>query len=167
MRPAQQDADELYNSFSASIKDALSGPSIIPATQWDSLLGLEIETTITCEECPEEPPVVKLDKRDKIACNIRTQACSSSDSSTAVPKYRQTPSSNMPCEFPSAYSPAGSEIGWQVIASNLTAPQLCRRGVKATMASAPLHAGGKQDPRARVAPPSHHPLALRPLQSRR
>ena len=83
MRPAQQDADELYNSFSASIKDALSGPSIIPATQWDSLLGLEIETTITCEECPEEPPVVKLDKRDKIACNIQgsQQADSTSQAS--------------------------------------------------------------------------------------
>lgn len=82
MRPAQQDADELYNRFAQSIKDALSGPSIIPATQWDSLLGVEIETTMTCEECAEEPAVVKIDKSDKIVCNI--QGSQQSDSTAKV-----------------------------------------------------------------------------------
>ena len=47
-RPAQQDAEELYNAITQSVQVALSEPSILPATDWESILGLEMEETLTC-----------------------------------------------------------------------------------------------------------------------
>ncbi|CAM9673788.1 unnamed protein product [Heterosigma akashiwo] len=37
----------------------------------DALFGLEVEETLTCEECPEEPAVVRSDLVRKLVCNIQ------------------------------------------------------------------------------------------------
>ena len=70
-RPAQQDAEELYNSIAQSIQMALSEPSIIPATHWESLLGLEMEETLTCTENDSEKSIIKTEKINKLICNIQ------------------------------------------------------------------------------------------------
>ena len=54
-RPQQQDAEELLSEIARSIQTALSEPSILPASNWGSLLGLEMEETWVCNETDAEP----------------------------------------------------------------------------------------------------------------
>lgn len=70
-RPAQQDAEELYNALAQSIQEALREPSILPATDWESILGVEMEETLTCTECDEEAVIKKTEKVNKLVCNIQ------------------------------------------------------------------------------------------------
>jgi ubiquitin carboxyl-terminal hydrolase 14 len=70
-RPQQQDAEELYNAFTQAIKAALSQPSLLPGSDFQSLLGIETEDTLKCEESAEEEPIVSQDKVDKLVCNIQ------------------------------------------------------------------------------------------------
>ena len=70
-RPAQQDAEELYNALAQSVQLALSEPSILPATNWESILGLEMEETVTCTESDAEAAIVKTEKVNKLVCNIQ------------------------------------------------------------------------------------------------
>ena len=44
-KPQQQDAEELLSEVAKSVQTALSEPSILPASSWGSLLGLEMEET--------------------------------------------------------------------------------------------------------------------------
>ena len=38
----------------------------------DAILGCEMEETLTCDECPDEPPIVKTDAARKLVCNIQS-----------------------------------------------------------------------------------------------
>jgi len=77
--PAQQDAEELYVAITQSIQAALSEPSIIPATTWDSLLGLEMQETLVCTESDAEAAIVKTEKVNKLVCNIQNSLLSGSN----------------------------------------------------------------------------------------
>ena len=79
-KPAQQDAEELYNAITQSIQAALSGPSILPATTWDTLLGIEMEETLACSESEAEAPVVTTSEVTKLVCNIQSSLTSSTTS---------------------------------------------------------------------------------------
>ena len=70
-RPQQQDAEELYNALAQSISVSLAGPSLLPATTFDSLLGIEMETTLQCEESADEAKSVGTDKVNKLVCNVQ------------------------------------------------------------------------------------------------
>lgn len=70
-RPAQQDADELYNEITRSIEAALSEPSILPASSWESVLGLEMEETLVCTETDAEPEQVNTEIVNKLVCYIQ------------------------------------------------------------------------------------------------
>jgi len=77
--PAQQDAEELYVAMTQSIQAALSEPSILPATSWDSLLGLEMQETLVCSESDAEAAIVKTEKINKLVCNIQNSLLSGSN----------------------------------------------------------------------------------------
>lgn len=70
-RPQQQDAEELYNALTQSFKSALSQPSLLPGSDYGSLLGIETEDTYKCEESSDEQPTLSVDKVDKLVCNIQ------------------------------------------------------------------------------------------------
>jgi len=77
--PAQQDAEELFNAITQSMQVALSEPSILPATHWDSMLGLEMEETLVCAESDAEAAIVKTEKVNKLVCNIQNSLLSGSN----------------------------------------------------------------------------------------
>lgn len=70
-RPQQQDAEELFNALAQSISVALAGPSLLPATNFDSLLGIEMENTLKCEESADESESLSKDKVNKLVCNVQ------------------------------------------------------------------------------------------------
>ena len=70
-RPQQQDAEELFNALAQSIGAALAGPSLLPATSFDSLLGIEMENTLKCDESGDEPESISKDKVNKLVCNVQ------------------------------------------------------------------------------------------------
>ena len=70
-RPQQQDAEELYNAFTQAFKAALSQPSLLPGSDFASILGIETEDTFKCEESSDEVSVMSTDKLDKLVCNIQ------------------------------------------------------------------------------------------------
>mmetsp|Transcript_5254 Transcript_5254/g.7263 ORF Transcript_5254/g.7263 Transcript_5254/m.7263 type:complete len:526 (-) Transcript_5254:361-1938(-) len=72
----QQDAEELYSAVQSTLAQNLTERYCLPelggASNFiDALFGLEVEETLTCEECPEEPPVVRTDLIRKLVCNIQ------------------------------------------------------------------------------------------------
>ncbi|KAA0147905.1 hypothetical protein FNF27_00746 [Cafeteria roenbergensis] len=84
--PRQQDSDEFQNALlgdlaTALVKPPAAGPAPLApplrgsgrsANVVDSLLGLELDTTMTCDEAPDaEPPVRRTDTQLKLVCNIQ------------------------------------------------------------------------------------------------
>jgi ubiquitin carboxyl-terminal hydrolase 14 len=79
-KPAQQDSEELFNSIAQSVQAALGASSIIPGTSWDSLLGLQMEETLTCTESAAEEPLVRSESANKLICNIQNSLTSGTSS---------------------------------------------------------------------------------------
>eukprot|EP00607_Mallomonas_marina_P006421 CAMPEP_0182428190 /NCGR_PEP_ID=MMETSP1167-20130531/21376_1 /TAXON_ID=2988 /ORGANISM="Mallomonas Sp, Strain CCMP3275" /LENGTH=535 /DNA_ID=CAMNT_0024610931 /DNA_START=66 /DNA_END=1670 /DNA_ORIENTATION=+ len=63
----QQDAEELYNIVTQSLAGALTDTE----TKFDTILGLEMEETLTCTESSLEPEVKRKDQVNKLVCNIQ------------------------------------------------------------------------------------------------
>eukprot|EP00620_Florenciella_sp_RCC1587_P010130 CAMPEP_0182582666 /NCGR_PEP_ID=MMETSP1324-20130603/53214_1 /TAXON_ID=236786 /ORGANISM="Florenciella sp., Strain RCC1587" /LENGTH=511 /DNA_ID=CAMNT_0024799159 /DNA_START=51 /DNA_END=1586 /DNA_ORIENTATION=- len=74
--PKQQDAEELLSTTLSTISQSLKTPHGIPdlggaSNLIDALFGMEMETTDTCDECPEEPPVTETRTDRKLTCFIQ------------------------------------------------------------------------------------------------
>ena len=75
--PQQQDSEELYSEVMTSLCQCLKEPRGIAdlggaSNLVDALFGCEIEETLTCDECPDEPKIVKTDLSRKLVCNIQS-----------------------------------------------------------------------------------------------
>jgi len=78
----QQDAEELFVSIAQLLSNTLREPHGLPdlgnATNlFDALFGFQVEETLTCEECKDEPPVLKYNQIRNLVCNIQGGAGSS------------------------------------------------------------------------------------------
>ena len=63
----QQDAEEFYNTLTSVVQREVDyGP--IP---FSSLLGIELEETLTCQETDQEPAITRKESVNKLVCNIR------------------------------------------------------------------------------------------------
>jgi ubiquitin carboxyl-terminal hydrolase 14 len=94
--PAQQDAEEFFSGLLTQAATAsLPMDSVIPSSTslgasnlMDAIFGMAMEETMTCNETPEEPPVVKRDLLRKLTCNIQggtaTEASSSAVASSGA-----------------------------------------------------------------------------------
>jgi len=72
----QQDAEELYSAVQSTLSQTLTEPYCLPelggASNFiDALFGVEVEETLTCEECPDEPAITRTDLCRKLVCNIQ------------------------------------------------------------------------------------------------
>lgn len=68
---AQQDADEMWTQTISSLHSALQIPGDSTGASFvDKYLATDLQQTLTCDEAPEEPPVVKTDRVFKLDCNI-------------------------------------------------------------------------------------------------
>lgn len=64
----QQDAEEFFSSIAGCFRQALpDGPS---RNSFESVMGVELETTDVCQESADEPPVVRRERPGKLVCNI-------------------------------------------------------------------------------------------------
>ena len=64
----QQDAEEFFSSIAGCLRQALpGGPS---PNSFESVMGVELETTDVCQESADEPPVVRRERPGKLVCNI-------------------------------------------------------------------------------------------------
>jgi len=61
--PMQQDAEELYSNLLAALHDM--------GLKINDLFGIKMTETLTCNDIPEETPVVKQDLHRKLTCNIQ------------------------------------------------------------------------------------------------
>lgn len=71
-----QDAEEFYSSTQQALSDTLKKPhglsELGPSNNLvDALFGIEMEQTLTCDESPEEQPIVTTDLSRKLVCNIQ------------------------------------------------------------------------------------------------
>lgn len=63
----QQDAEEFYNTLTSAIQREVDR---CPIT-FNTLLGVELEERLTCQETDQEAPVTKREAVNKLVCNIR------------------------------------------------------------------------------------------------
>lgn len=63
----QQDAEEFFNTIMHSMSAALAASN----QSLDKYMGFEVEETLRCLECPEEPPSVRVERLNKLVCNIQ------------------------------------------------------------------------------------------------
>lgn len=68
----QQDAEEFYNILLSEIINCLQLlPQDDPTNRFESLLGLQVSETLTCEETDQEPVLLRTDYVNKLVCNIQ------------------------------------------------------------------------------------------------
>jgi ubiquitin carboxyl-terminal hydrolase 14 len=63
----QQDAEEFYNTLTSVIQREVDRSN----NPFNTLLGVELEERLTCQETDQEPPVVRRETVNKLVCNIR------------------------------------------------------------------------------------------------
>lgn len=63
----QQDAEEFYNTLTAAIQREVDRTP----TPFNTLLGVELEERLTCQETDEEAAIVKKENVNKLVCNIQ------------------------------------------------------------------------------------------------
>ena len=63
----QQDAEELYNIVTQSLDAAL----LETPTRFSTILGIDMEETLTCSETSAEPVIKRSEKVSKLVCNIQ------------------------------------------------------------------------------------------------
>lgn len=63
----QQDAEEFYNALTSVIQREVDRSP----TPFSTLLGVELEERLTCQETDQEAPVVRKEQVNKLVCNIR------------------------------------------------------------------------------------------------
>lgn len=61
----QQDAEEFYQALFETVASAMPGP------EFSSLLSVNVEEHLTCQETDAEPPVTRSQRVNKIVCNIQ------------------------------------------------------------------------------------------------
>jgi ubiquitin carboxyl-terminal hydrolase 14 len=66
----QQDAEELFNTLVTDIQSYLAPLASAPTSCFSSLLGLELEETLVCQETLDEPVVRRTEAVSKLVCNI-------------------------------------------------------------------------------------------------
>lgn len=64
---SQQDAEEFYNTLTGVIQREVDRSN----TPFNTLLGIELEERLTCQETDQEPAVIKYEGVNKLVCNIR------------------------------------------------------------------------------------------------
>ncbi len=84
-----QDAEELYSeatlALSQCLKQAHGLPDLGGASNLvDALFGLQMETTDTCQESPDEAPVVATETARKLVCNISGPGAASGAAAAAA-----------------------------------------------------------------------------------
>lgn len=81
---SQQDAEEFYNVISQSIGSALSsvGGDI------RSLIGVELDETLTCDESHQEPVIQRTERVNKLVCNIQVASITTLVSSSNCLRLR-------------------------------------------------------------------------------
>jgi ubiquitin carboxyl-terminal hydrolase 14 len=65
-RYMQQDAEEFYNTLISVLQADVRAPN-----SFSSLLGLQLEETLTCQETDQEASITKLENVNKLVCNIQ------------------------------------------------------------------------------------------------
>jgi ubiquitin carboxyl-terminal hydrolase 14 len=63
----QQDAEEFYNTIITTIRSDLDQSH----QNFNSILGLNVEEELTCQESDQEAPVIRVEPVNKIVCNIQ------------------------------------------------------------------------------------------------
>lgn len=74
--PMQQDAEELYSNLMAALHDM--------GLKINDLFGIKMTETLTCNDIPEEPPVVKQDLHRKLTCNIQGGGVNAANATSAT-----------------------------------------------------------------------------------
>lgn len=64
---SQQDAEEFYNVVTQSLGSALGTVGV----DIKNLLGMDLEEVLTCSECEQEESVKRIEKVNKLVCNIQ------------------------------------------------------------------------------------------------
>ena len=67
-RYMQQDAEEFYNTITGAIQREVDRSGANP---FSSLLGVQMEETLTCTETDQEPAVKRMESVNKLVCNIQ------------------------------------------------------------------------------------------------
>lgn len=63
----QQDAEEFY----AAVSQCLSRGASSIGRDYSSILGIELEERLTCQETDLEPSITKIEAANKVVCNIQ------------------------------------------------------------------------------------------------
>ena len=63
----QQDAEEFYAALSQCIRSS----SRDVGGDYDSVLGVDLEERLTCQETDAETPLTRIETTNKIVCNIQ------------------------------------------------------------------------------------------------
>lgn len=66
-RYMQQDAEEFYNTLTAAIQREVDRTP----EPFNTLLGVELEERLTCQETDQEVPIVRKENVNKLVCNIQ------------------------------------------------------------------------------------------------
>lgn len=65
----QQDAEEFYTILIQTLSNGLQPPNSSQSGM-SNLITFEVEDTLTCTECSDEPPTTRRERVNKLVCNI-------------------------------------------------------------------------------------------------
>lgn len=80
----QQDAEEFYTILIQTLSNGLQSPSSEAQSGLSNMITFEVEDTLTCTECSNEPSSTRRERVNKLVCNIEGGSGGSSSTSTGV-----------------------------------------------------------------------------------